>query len=142
MGTKRLFAVDLGASGGKCFAGLIEDGALSMEEIHRFPHEGVSFFLPDREGTVRERMHWDDVLIYQNIVAGLQAYGRDVSDTLDSIAIDTWGSDGHFMSEDGEMLGKIYCYRDHRLDNMVGVIKKRIDAKEIYGITGIHFQPF
>lgn len=140
--TKRLFAVDLGASGGKCFSGVIDRGAFSMEEIHRFPHEGASFYIPDKSGGVSEREYWDDVLIYQNIVTGLQAYGRDVSDTLDSIGIDTWGSDGHFMSENGEMLGKVYCYRDHRLDNMVEVVKKRIDAKEIYSITGIHFQPF
>ena len=39
-------------------------------------------------------------------------------------------------------LGKIYCYRDHRLDGMVDEVKARIDAARIYEITGIHFQPF
>lgn len=142
MGTRRLFAVDLGASGGKCFAGIIEDGRLNMSEVHRFPHEGVTYYVPDRTGKVSERAHWDDTLIYQNIIEGLQNYGRDVSGELDSIGIDTWGSDGHFLSNDGDMLGKMYCYRDHRLDNMVEIIKSKIDTKRIYGITGIHFQPF
>ena len=142
MSTKRLFAADLGASGGKCFCGVFEDGSFSMEEIHRFAHEGVSFFLADRQGQVTERTHWDDVLLYRNILEGLRAYRREVSDTLDSVGIDTWGADGHFVSEDGEMLGKIYCYRDHRLDDMVETVKSRIDARRVYEITGIHFQPF
>ena len=29
-------AVDLGASGGKCFAGVFDNGAFSMCEVHRF----------------------------------------------------------------------------------------------------------
>ena len=142
MKTAKLFAVDLGASGGKCFAGQFDEGVFTMREVHRFAHEGVSFFIADRTGAVAERTHWDDVWLYQNIVTGLQAYRRDVSDTLDSIGIDTWGSDGHFLSQDGDMLGKVYCYRDHRLDHMVDEVKSRIEARRVYEITGIHFQPF
>lgn len=142
MSTKRLFAVDLGASGGKCFVGIFENSSFSMREIHRFSHEGISFYIADKSGMVCERAYWDDVFLYRNILMGLQACGRDVSDTLDSIGIDTWGSDGNFVTEDGDMLGKIYCYRDHRLDNMIEAVKTRIDVKRIYEITGIHFQPF
>jgi len=142
MNTKRLFAIDLGASEGKCFAGIFENGSFSMQEIHRFSHEGISFYIADKSGKVCERSHWDDVLLYREIITGLQTYRRDVSDTLDSIGIDTWGADGHFVSEDGEMLGKIYCYRDHRLDDMIEAVKARIDARRVYEITGIHFQPF
>ncbi|MEI6972338.1 MAG: FGGY-family carbohydrate kinase [bacterium] len=142
MTTKRLFAADLGASGGKCFAGSFERDRFAMKEIHRFSHEGVSFYLPDRSGEFKERMYWDDIFIYRNIVDGLRAFKRDVAGKLDSIGIDTWGADGHFVSEDGEMLGKIHCYRDHRLDNTIQMVKKRIDPRRVYEITGIHFQPF
>lgn len=142
MTEKRLFAVDLGASGGKCFAGSFDVGGFRMEEVHRFAHEGVSFFLPDRDGAVTERTCWDDTLIYQQIIRGLQAFRRNVGNRLDAVGIDTWGADGQFFSADGEMLGKVYCYRDHRLDNMVAEVKARMDARRIYEITGIHFQPF
>jgi sugar (pentulose or hexulose) kinase len=142
MSARRLLAVDLGASGGKCFVGTFDAGSFSVREIHRFAHEGVSFFLPRKDGTVTERTHWNDTLLYQNIVQGLRSYRRDVSDTLDGIGIDTWGADGNFVSEDGEMLGKVYCYRDHRLDDMVNIVKSRIDARRVYELTGIHFQPF
>jgi len=142
MSAKRLLGIDLGASGGKCFLGVFDDGRFMMQEIHRFDHEGVSFYVPDREGEIRERMYWDDILLYRHILNGLEIYGRDVSDVLDAIGIDTWGADGHLMSGDGDMLGKMYCYRDHRLDKMIEVVKERVDARRIYEITGIHFQPF
>ncbi|MBN1556926.1 MAG: rhamnulokinase [Lentisphaerae bacterium] len=139
---KRLLAVDLGASGGKCFAGTFDGDTFAMDEIHRFAHEGVSVFIADRTGVPAERTVWDDVLIYDHIVRGLQAYRREVAESLDSIGIDTWGADGQFVSADGDLAGKVYCYRDHRLDGMIGEVKKRIDARRLYEITGIHFQPF
>jgi sugar (pentulose or hexulose) kinase len=142
MKAKRMFAVDLGASGGKCFVGSLAEGTFSMNEIHRFAHEGVSFFVADRTGKLEERTCWDDVLLYHNIIKGLQAFRREYGAALDSIGIDTWGADGHFVTADGDLLGKIYCYRDHRLDDMIAKVKARLDARRIYEITGIHFQPF
>jgi rhamnulokinase len=142
MSIRRLFAVDLGASGGKCFCGTFDDGRFSMQEVHRFSHEGVPFHVPDRRGRVSERMHWDDTFLHRNILAGLQAVARDMGRELDSVGIDAWGADGHLFSEDGDMLGKMYCYRDHRLDGMQEKVKARISPERIYAITGIHFQPF
>ena len=142
MTEKRLFAVDLGASGGKCFVGSFDTAGFRMEELHRFAHEGVPFFLADGAGQVTERTYWDDIHIYHQILQGLQAFRRTVGDRLDSIGIDTWGADGNFISADGEMLGKIHCYRDHRLDTMVAEVQARMDPRRIYEITGIHFHPF
>jgi len=142
MKSKKVFAADLGASGGKCFAGTFNSGNFSIEEVHRFTHEGVPFYISDRNSKVTERTYWDDLLLYQNIIKGLQNYRREISETVDSIGIDTWGTDGTFISADGDLLGKVYCYRDHRLDNMVEAVKKKIDTDLIYEITGIHFQPF
>jgi len=142
MNEKRLFAVDLGASGGKCFVGTFGTNGLRMEEIHRFAHGGVSFFLPDRTGAVTERTYWDDVAIYHQIILGLQAFRRQFGERLDAIGIDTWGADGHVISADGDVLGRVHCYRDHRLDQMVAEVQARMDKRRIYEITGIHFQPF
>jgi len=142
MKTTRVFAIDFGASGGKCFAGIFGPDGFTMQEVHRFAHENVTFFIPDRSGTLTERAFWDDTFLYSNIIHGLQAYRRTIADSLDSIGIDTWGSDGQFITADGDMLGKVYAYRDHRLDNMVDVVKARINARKMYTLTGIHFQPF
>lgn len=138
----RLMAVDLGASGGKCFAGLFGAAGFAMREIHRFAYESVAFRIPDRTGAVRERLVWDDTLIYAHIMDGLRAWRRELGADLDAVGIDTWGADGHLISADGDLLGKVYAYRDHRLDRMVREVQARIRAERIYAITGIHFQPF
>ncbi len=140
--TKYLMAVDLGASGGKCFIGTLTKQALKMEEIHRFDHEGVPYAIRDRAGTLTERIFWDDTLIYANILAGLQAARRICGPRIDSIGIDTWGADGQLISSEGDFIGKTYAYRDHRLDNMSDKVRVKISAERIYSITGIHFQPF
>ncbi len=142
MSAKYLFAADMGASGGKCFVGKFEDGGFEMQEVHRFAHEGVSYYVPDGTGAVSERIVWDDTFIYRNILEGIRCCKREVSDTVHGIGIDTWGADGQLMSADGDVISKTYCYRDHRLDDMIDKVKARIDASRVYGITGVHFQPF
>jgi len=142
MVAKNLFAIDFGASGGKCFAGKFEDNTFRMTEVHRFAHEGVSFFIDDHSGKRTERTVWNDIHLYENILKGLSEYARTQGGAMDSIGIDTWGADGQFVTADGDMLGKIYCYRDHRLDDMIGKVKACLNPKRIYEITGIHFQPF
>ena len=140
--TAKVIAMDLGASGGKCFAGTFDGKGFSLTEIHRFSHEPTTLHVADRTGRVEERSYWDDLLIYSNMVEGLRAYRREIGSSADSVGIDTWGADGVFVTEDGVLLGPMYCYRDHRLDGMVEQVKAKIDASRLYEITGIHFQPF
>ncbi|HVP20190.1 MAG TPA: rhamnulokinase family protein [Spirochaetia bacterium] len=143
MGTSaRVIATDIGASGGKCFAGVFDGNGFSLREVHRFSHEPATLYMADRTGKVEERTFWDELYIYSQIVQGLRAYRRDVSDAVDSIGIDAWGTDGALVTEDGVTLGHVYSYRDHRLDGMVDQVKARLDARRMYEITGIHFQPF
>jgi len=138
----RVIAVDLGASGGKCFAGIFDENGFALREIHRFSHEPVSIFMADRAGRAEERAYWNDLVIYSHVVEGLRAYRREIGAEADSVGIDTWGADGVFVTEDGVLLGPMYCYRDHRLDGMIDQVKSRIDPARLYEITGIHFQPF
>jgi rhamnulokinase len=140
--TANIAAIDLGASGGKCFAGLFTEGGFSLKEIHRFSHEAAVVHIADRTGRVEERSCWDDLYIYSQIVEGLRAYRREVGAQLDAVGIDAWGTDGVLVTEDGVTLGPMYCYRDHRLDGMIDQVKGRIDPGRIYEISGIHFQPF
>jgi rhamnulokinase len=142
MSEQHIFAVDLGASGGKCFVGTFKGGVFSMYEINRFSHDGVSFFSQDKTGKVAERCYWNDTLLYDNIIKGLYRFRREISNRVDGIGIDTWGTDGGFVTPDGDMAGKIYCYRDHRLDGMMEEVKKQINPARVYEITGVHFQPF
>jgi rhamnulokinase len=138
----RFFAADFGASGGKFFAGVLKHDSFIMHEIHRFEHGGVSFYLRDRRGKISECTYWDDTWLYENTLRGLRRYHREIADTIESIGFDTWGTDGQFVTADGDLIGKVYCYRDHRLDHMIDVMKKLVDPLKVYEITGIHFQPF
>jgi rhamnulokinase len=137
-----VIAFDLGASGGKCFAARFDGHGMALREIHRFSHEPVVVFAPDRGGRLEERSCWDDLSMLREIVQGLRSYRRDVGEHADSVGIDSWGSDGLLVDPDGAALGPLYCYRDHRLDGMVDRVKARMDPARIYAITGIHFQPF
>jgi len=138
----KVIAVDLGASGGKCFSGIFDPNGFRLREIHRFTHEAVVLHVADTTGKVEERAYWDDLLIYRNIVEGLRAYHRDIGADVDSIGVDAWGADGVIVNEDGVLQGPMYCYRDHRLDGMMDQVKARMDPTRLYEITGIHFQPF
>jgi sugar (pentulose or hexulose) kinase len=138
----KVIAMDLGASGGKCFAGVFDGKGFTLTEIHRFSHEPATLHIADRTGRVEERSYWDDLLISRNMVEGLHAYRREIGSAVDSVGIDTWGADGVFVTEDGVLLGPMYCYRDHRLDGMIEQVKSKMDPARLYEITGIHFQPF
>lgn len=138
----RVVAVDLGASGGRLFACRFSEASLSLDEVYRFDHGAVPFFVPDRNGRIEERLFWDDTLLYSQVLAGLRAYRRQVADTMDSIAVDAWGTDGVFMSADGVPLERMYSYRDHRLDGMSEQVRSRVGGDQIFGITGVHFQPY
>jgi rhamnulokinase len=102
----------------------------------------VPFFLADRTGAVSARTYWNDTGIYREILKGLRAYRRALGPQLDAIGIDAWGADAQWIDADGETIGKLYGYRDHRLDDMVAEVRALMPADRIYGLTGIHFQPF
>ena len=87
--TARVIAMDLGASGGKCFAGAFDGKGFSLTEIHRFSHEPTTLHVADRTGRIEERSYWDDLLIYSNMVEGLSAYRREIGSSADSVGIDT-----------------------------------------------------
>ena len=138
----RLLAIDFGASGGKAFAGLFDEAGFRLEELHRFSHEGVTFHLPDADGALRERTYWDDTFLYQQILEAIRAYRLRFGPALDGIGIDTWGADGALLAPDGELLGKVYASRDHRLDAMAEALAARVDPERLYALTGIQFLPF
>lgn len=144
----RAVAVDLGASGGKILAGVFRNQKLvDLREVYRFSHDPTTLFVSDRRGRRTEKLHWDVLQIYSNVLRGLRLAVSDLpSQGIHapevSIGIDAWGADGQFLSADGEFLGEMYAYRDHRLDGMIETVNSFISAERLYRLTGIHMQPF
>jgi rhamnulokinase len=134
-------AADLGASGGRVIVGRVGGGprtgtaagggTLELREVHRFPNVPVRVL-----GT----LHWDILALYDAVLAGLRAAGRDHD--LASVGIDTWGCDFGLLDADGALLGNPVHYRDERTAGVADRFAAVVDAAELYGVTGIQVLPF
>lgn len=103
-GAHAFAAVDLGASSGRVILGVHEDGALGLEEVHRFPNGPVL-----RDG----RLEWDAEALFTEIVAGLARTVSVLAErglALDGIGIDTWGVDYALLDRASGELGPVGHY--------------------------------
>ncbi|MGW6442983.1 rhamnulokinase [Lentzea sp. NPDC055074] len=114
-------AVDLGASSGRVMRGVVTDGTVRVEEVHRFANGPVH-----QHGS----LHWDLPALYHEVLAGLRLAG-----SVSSIGIDSWAVDYGLLDASGELLGNPVHYRDSRTDGI-----KPQDG--LYELNGLQFQPF
>ncbi|HUQ59895.1 rhamnulokinase family protein, partial [Lentzea sp.] len=114
-------AVDLGASSGRVVRGVITDGAVRVEEVHRFANGPVH-----HQGALR----WDVSQLHREVLTGLALAGE-----VSSIGIDSWAVDYGLLDAHGELLGDPVCYRDSRTDGVT-------PDDGLYEVNGLQFQPF
>lgn len=129
--SKVYLAVDLGAGSGRVIAGLYDGARLALEEVHRFANDPVD--LPSG-------MHWDLTGLYRNAREGLDKAVRRWGEGVRSVGVDTWGVDYGFVAgpeSGGALLGLPFIYRDPRTDGMIARAESILEAREIYGRTGI-----
>ncbi|MBI3944450.1 MAG: rhamnulokinase [Armatimonadetes bacterium] len=128
--TAKFLAMDLGAESGRGVVGLLAEGRLRLEEVHRFPNGSVR---------VLDSMHWDVLRLFTEMKTALarcvQAHGADVQ----GIGVDTWGVDFALLGRGDVLLGNPYHYRDRRTDGMVEEAFRRVPRAEIFERTGIQF---
>lgn len=130
---KRCFvAVDLGATSGRVMLSRLENGRLSLEQVHRFPNEPVSY---------NGGLHWNMQGIWQQIRRGLDALGGFHVEHVDSIGVDSWGVDYALIGEGGALLENPYHYRDARTEGMMEAVCGKVGADRIYRETGVQFMP-
>lgn len=123
----RHIAVDLGAESGRVMLGVLEDGKLQLEEIHRFANGAMEF-----ENTLR----WDIHKIWNEILEGINKACAD-NTQIDSIGVNTWGVDYVLLDENNELIGLPYHYRDVRTDEIAEEMYSNFTSEELYQITGI-----
>jgi rhamnulokinase len=134
--TKAYVAFDLGAESGRAMLGVLEDGKLSLHEMHRFAN--VIHHLPDG-------YHWNTVGLWANLKEGLAksvAYCKDHGIELTSVGVDTWGVDFGLLGQSGSLLGVPFAYRDPRNEVAMEEVVDKIGSERLYGMTGIQFMPF
>src|SRR5947209_3302542 len=126
-------AVDLGAESGRVIVGVLRDGLVHLDTMHRFPNAPVR--TPDG-------LHWNILQLYDEIVTGLRAAGRAHGDSVMGIGIDSWAVDYGLIDEGGRLLGTPYCYRDARTDGMQEGAARYVSPTDQYARTGIAHLPF
>ncbi len=126
----RRVAVDLGASSGRVAVGEIVEGRLVYEIVHRFENHPVE----TPNGLV-----WDFDMLFEEVCNGLVAAGK--SGEVASLGVDSWAVDYGLISDDGDIMADIYCYRNSRTD---GVLERLTEAERemITSLTGLQLLPF
>ena len=125
---KRVLAFDFGASSGRAMLASLQDGAITLQEIHRFSNDPVA---------VRGTLYWDVLRLFHEIKTGIAKAVQ--LGGFDSIGIDTWGVDFGLLDRAGRLLENPVHYRDLRTDGIPPLLFEQIPRREVYGISGIQF---
>lgn len=128
---KTVLAFDLGASSGRAILGNMEDGKITLREVHRFENNGVR---------VCGTLYWDILYLFDQIKRGITA--AKLAGGFDSIGIDTWGVDFGLLGHDGQLLSNPVHYRDSRTDGIMEQAFEIMDKDTIYAHTGTQFMNF
>lgn len=125
-------AFDLGASGSRAVLGTLIDGAMRLEDLHRFSTPILE------QG---DHLLWDLDVLWDELRTGLQK-ALDVAPDLRSLSVDSWAVDYVPLDAKGVPLRNPYCYRDSRTDGVMASAFETLPAETIYAYTGIQFLPF
>jgi rhamnulokinase len=129
--TRHYLACDLGAESGRLIAGTLENGKLSLQEIHRFANT------PKR---VDGSLQWN----IPNLILELKEGLRKAAATglkFESISTDSWGVDYLLFNSAGELQEPVYHYRDPRTKRGVERAYTRTTWNDIFDESGIQFMP-
>lgn len=123
-------AVDVGASGGRVMAGVVDGdrGGVTLEAVHRFPNGVVE---------VDGHLRWDVARIHDEVRVGLAR----IPDAA-SIGIDTWGVDYALLDDAGDLVAQPIAYRDDRTAKVIDAVHDLVAPDELYRINGLQFLPF
>ena len=129
---KHYIAVDIGASSGRLMLANLENGKMTLTEIHRFKNGFKQVAGHDR---------WDIDHLGAEIIAGLAKVKQAGIDEV-TLGIDTWAVDYVLVDEAGYKLADPISYRDCRTKDAISELTAKISKEEIYRKTGIQFQEF
>lgn len=130
---KRFVGVDLGAGSGRVMLGLLADGRLRIEEVHRFENDPVR---------VQGTLYWDLMGLLRNAERGIAEAARRVGGEIHGIGVDTWGVDFGLLDRAGGILAPPVHYRDQRTEGLMDEVFAKIPRAEVFDETGIQFMPF
>ena len=133
--------LDLGASSGKAFAAVWDEKKLKLVEVHRFAHHPETFYQPSQDGSIAKRHCWNLGSLYGGMKDSLAKLAQQYG-TITSFGIDTWGSDGGWLSAEGDVLNLIATGRDERWQAAREEILQIVPRKLLFKQTGLQSHPF
>ncbi len=132
--THNYLAVDLGAESGRVMVGTVEDGRITLDEVHRFPNGPVQVCGGYAPG--QSSLHWDVLALWRELKTGLalaaQRYGR----ALAGLGVDTWGIDFALLDNHGALLGNPHAYRDPRTAGVMEQVLAELPRQAVYEASG------
>jgi len=125
-------AVDIGASSGRLILSHMENGHISIEEVHRFEN-----------GMVKKNDHlvWEVDKLFDEIVQGMKKCAS-LGKIPECMGIDTWAVDFVLLDSNDQMIGDAVGYRDSRTNDIDRKVYEIISEDKLYERTGIQKQPF
>ncbi len=96
-------AFDLGASSGRGILARFDGTKITLEEVHRFPHNF---------SVLNGRAYWNIISLMDAMKEGL----RLCKEPIEGVGFDTWGVDCGLLDAQGNLLGLPGSYRDEALD--------------------------
>lgn len=126
---KQYLAFDLGASSGRAIIGTLDNGKITLEEVHRFPNGPIE---------INGGLFWNTLGLFNELKIGL-AKAVQSGANIEGIAIDTWGVDYALLDKNGFLAGQPRNYRDPRTDDAMPYAFKKMSSEKIYEATGIQF---
>jgi rhamnulokinase len=127
--SRNYLALDLGAESGRAIIGIINEGKLSLNEVHRFINGPVRLL---------DGLHWDVLRLWSEIKTGIASAVKNGT-KLEGIGLDTWGVDFALLDRNSTLLGNPFHYRDARTDGMLDEAFRLIPREAIFENTGIQF---
>lgn len=126
MATKNVLAFDLGASSGRGMLARFDGEKISLEEVHRFPHNF---------SVLNGHAYWNILFLMDEMKKGLSLCKEELS----GVGFDTWGVDCGLLDKEGNLLGMPGSYRDAALDdvNMAEALQKIGGEEFAFEQTGI-----
>lgn len=124
-------ACDLGAESGRLMLGTLDQGRLSLQELHRFANGAQ-----EENGS----LVWDIQHLLRELYRGLSCAAKQDL-TVDSISTDSWGVDYVLLDENSKIIPPTYCYRDPRMEQGVKKVLRQVDWPSLFAETGIQFMP-
>ncbi len=135
MNEQRYIACDLGAESGRVILGTLQDGRLTLEEMHRFPNGPV---------LIGGSMRWDVSRIFGELKIGLARAAAHLKATggaaVSSLSVDSWGVD-YVLMRSGLAVTRPYHYRDPRTEAAYAAVRETGLGDKIFSETGIQFMP-